>query len=188
MSVQERIYRGLILAYPRQHRRDFGEPMVQLMRDRFRDEGGGWRTPVFWLRILTDVVKSATRERVSAVRDGYRTGWWRAGAVAVAAVIAVADVMSIGEPNTGPWWKWALGGAALLAAPVLIIAGLIVRTRHTSQGSAMVAIGLIPGAFALVLFWSPPFLFFGGFSLAVMVAAINDADRARHLVRPADTA
>jgi hypothetical protein len=32
-----------------------------------------------------------------------------------------------------------------------------------------------------VLFWWPPFLLFGSFSIAVMVGAINDAENARRV-------
>ena len=35
----------------------------------------------------------------------------------------------------------------------------------------MLAVGVMPGVAALVLFWWPPFLVFGLFSLAVMVSA-----------------
>ena len=34
--ISERLYRALLLVYPSEHRREYGEPMVQLFRDRMR--------------------------------------------------------------------------------------------------------------------------------------------------------
>jgi hypothetical protein len=61
--------------------------------------------------------------------------------------------------TTGPWWKHLFGAIALGGAPL------------------MIAVGVIPGVAALVLFGWPPFLPFGLFSLAVMISAFIDADR-----------
>ena len=41
--LSERLYRALLLVYPKEHRREYGELMVQLFRDRMRYEGGGLR-------------------------------------------------------------------------------------------------------------------------------------------------
>ena len=38
-----RVYRKLLLIYPKEHRREYGEPMVQLFRDRMRRDGDGFR-------------------------------------------------------------------------------------------------------------------------------------------------
>ena len=55
------------MAYPREHRREYGELMVQLFRDRMRCEGGGLRSLVIWMQTLTDLVGSALRERMEGV-------------------------------------------------------------------------------------------------------------------------
>lgn len=179
MRMQERLYRVLLLAHPRQHRREYGDAMVQLMRDRVRDGGGGVRTLLVWGSLLADLVRSATVERVTVLRVGFRTGWWRPAAVAVAAVLAYAGVSAFFDPATGPWYKYTFGRLALLSAPVAILTGLMLRALHRRHGSALVAVGLLPGAFAIVLFWWPPFLLFGLFSIAAMVGAINDAENER---------
>ena len=61
--LSERMYRALLWAYPRQHRREHGEPMVQLFRDRMRRDGGGVRTLVVWVQMVFDLVGSAFKER-----------------------------------------------------------------------------------------------------------------------------
>ena len=61
--LSERMYRALLWAYPRQHRREYGEPMVQLFRDRMRRDGGGVRTLVVWVQMVFDLVGSAFKER-----------------------------------------------------------------------------------------------------------------------------
>ena len=61
--ISERLYRVLLLAYPREHRREYGEPMVQLFRDRMRRDGGGFRALVVWVQMIFDLVRSVSRER-----------------------------------------------------------------------------------------------------------------------------
>ena len=65
--IWERVYRVLLLAYPSEYRREYGEPMVQLFRDRMRRDGGRFRTPVVWAQIISDLVCSAFREHVEGV-------------------------------------------------------------------------------------------------------------------------
>lgn len=183
MRTQQRIYRVLLLAHPRDHRREYGEAMVQLMSDRLRDDGGGVRTVLVWTSLLVDLVRSATTERMAAIRAEFRTGWWRAASVLVAAVMAAVAIRALLEPATGPWYHYTLGRAALFAAPLLILAGLFVRANHRRRGSVMVVAGLTPGATAIVLFWFPPSLLFGLFSIAVMVRALVDVDDASRAAR-----
>ena len=61
--ISERVYRALLAAYPSEHRREYGEPMAQLFRDRMRRDGGGFRTPVVWAQMIFDLVCSAFKER-----------------------------------------------------------------------------------------------------------------------------
>jgi hypothetical protein len=43
MTRQKRAYQALLVLYPFEYRREYGEPMTQLFADRLRDEGGGAR-------------------------------------------------------------------------------------------------------------------------------------------------
>jgi len=105
------------------------------------------------------------------------TKWWRIAAAAIALVLAAAGVHGLFEPTTGEWYQWTLGRGSLVAAPIVIVFGLVVRHRHRRRGDLLTAIGVIPAMAAIVLFWSPPFLLFGALSIAVFVSAVNDADR-----------
>jgi len=109
---------------------------------------------------------------VSTLKDT----WWQYAAAVIAMVLAVVVARNLGEPATGPWWKHFFGTIALGGAPLVIAGGLVVRRRTQRIGSLMLAVGVMPGVAALVLFWWPPFLLFGLFSLAVMVSAFIDAD------------
>jgi hypothetical protein len=101
--------------------------------------------------------------------------WWQYAAAVIAMVFAAVAVRNLGEPATGPWWKHTLGTTALVAAPLVISVGLVIRRRMQRIGSLMLAVGVMPGVAALMLFWWPPFLVFGLFSLAVMVSAFIDS-------------
>ena len=95
MRIQERIYRTLLLAYPPKHRREFGEPMVQMMRDRLRDEGGGARTILVWVQVLADLVRTAAKERAEANMEAARLRrlerrHWIAGVSALGAIAVVS--------------------------------------------------------------------------------------------------
>ena len=129
---------------------------------------------------MVDLARAATVEQVAVVRAEFRTSWWRAASMVVAAVLAAVAVRALLEPATGPWYKYTFGRVGLVAAPVAIFTGLLIRKRRRWQGSAVVTIGLLPGAAAIVLFWYPPSLLFGLFSIAVMIGAMNDADNLRH--------
>ena len=176
MNGHVRLYRMLLVVYPKQHRSEYGESMAQLARDRLRDEGGGVRTSRVWAALLSDLATSAVRERMESPMQAFKSGWWRLAAVLIGTVLAVAGVDGLFDPAEGAWYQWTLGRGALVAAPMLIVAGLIVRRRHRRNGSIMVAVGLLPGAAAIVLFWWPPFLVFGIFSICTMIGAINDAE------------
>lgn len=112
----------------------------------------------------------------TTIATTFKSRWWLIGAALVAAVLTVADIWSLvsPEPATGPWYKQLFGAVTLIGGPIVTFAGLIVRLRNRRVGGIMIAVGVAPGAAALVLFWSPPFLVFGSLSLAVMAAAIND--------------
>ena len=49
------MYRTLLVVYPAEHRRRYGEAMVQLFADRPRDEGGGAGTVRVWVHMLIDL-------------------------------------------------------------------------------------------------------------------------------------
>ena len=64
MTRSERVYRAMLLAYPAEHRRNYGDPMLGLFRDRLRRDGGGLGTVRVWVRVGPDLVGSAFIERL----------------------------------------------------------------------------------------------------------------------------
>jgi capsular polysaccharide biosynthesis protein len=68
-----RIYAFLLLAYPRSHRAEYGDPMAQIFRDQCRDawkESGKWGLLKLWLCILPDLVGTSILERLAALNSG----------------------------------------------------------------------------------------------------------------------
>lgn len=60
--LSERVYRWLLFVYPREHRREYGELMAQLFRDRMRRDGAGPRASIVWLHMILDLVGAAFEE------------------------------------------------------------------------------------------------------------------------------
>ena len=66
----ERVYRALLVAYPREFRREYGDLMTQFVRDRMRRDGKGIRGLMIWAHVLSDVATSALREHVRGADMG----------------------------------------------------------------------------------------------------------------------
>jgi hypothetical protein len=64
-----RIYRALLVLYPRSFRREYREPMLQLFGDCVRDRGAK-----VWLRTVPDLVRTIPVLRLEAVMSGGRPG------------------------------------------------------------------------------------------------------------------
>ena len=94
MNGHVRLYRMLLVVYPKQHRSEYGESMAQLARDRLRDEGGGVRTARIWAALLSDLATSAARERMESSMQAFKSGWWR---------FALAHALHL--PNTSDTWS-----------------------------------------------------------------------------------
>ena len=58
----ERLYSALLRLYPPAFRREFGEAMVEAFREAYRDNRR--LRGYFWLSIIVDLVRSASREHV----------------------------------------------------------------------------------------------------------------------------
>ncbi len=71
----QRRYRFIVRLYPAEHRREFGEQMVQAFGDHYRDTVGSgrvgrWR---FWRSVLVDAGKSLAIEHAAEIRGRGRT-------------------------------------------------------------------------------------------------------------------
>src|SRR5581483_9356802 len=68
MSLSEKLYRFLLLAYPRRYRQEFADPMTQLFRDRLRTARTLTARIGFWLRILADWVVTVPAQHLERAR------------------------------------------------------------------------------------------------------------------------
>ncbi len=68
--ISERVYRALLVAYPREFRGEYGELMVQFFRDRMRCDGKGARGLIVWMQLISDLAVSAFKEHAG----GYGMG------------------------------------------------------------------------------------------------------------------
>jgi capsular polysaccharide biosynthesis protein len=72
VALSSRLFQHLLAAYPKQHRREYGQPMAQLFRDQCRDawrRRRGWGLTWLWLRVLPDLVKTSVLEQISTLKE-----------------------------------------------------------------------------------------------------------------------
>ena len=105
-GLSERVYRWSLLVYPKEHRREYGELMVQLFRDRMRRDGAGLRGVVVWKQMIIDLVGSAFKEH----KEGFdmKKGMWIVTASVVALLAGVVGVNTLlaqseGEVEVSVW-------------------------------------------------------------------------------------
>ena len=87
-----RIYRALLLLYPRSFRHEYRAPMVQLFGDCVRDRGAK-----VWLRTVPDLARTIPSQRLEAVMSA-RHSASRLVAVLLAALAVIVVAMGIGGP------------------------------------------------------------------------------------------
>jgi hypothetical protein len=136
----ERVYRALLLLYPRRFRREYREPMLQLYRDARRESTASWP------RLAGDVVVSAPVQHKEAFRAMSTQGKLLTASLVI--TVAIVAFMAIGgalfalalmlllawvlarllrerDAQLSPsfWWKLTLSGVGMFAAGFLIFAG-----------------------------------------------------------------
>lgn len=120
MDRQKRAYQALLVVYPVEYRRVYGEPMAQLFADRLRDEGGGPRTVLVWVQMLVDLVKSAFTERMETTMRSFRPHWW--GMIRLLLVGGTVTAMVGTSAYFGLSQAW--GGPLATASVSIVAAGL----------------------------------------------------------------
>jgi hypothetical protein len=150
MTRSERVYRAMLLAYPPEHRRRYGDPMAQLFRDRLRRDGGGLGSVLVWAKVGPDLVGSAFTERMETamnLKTLSTTQWWEATVVLLAFMQAImgVGVLAFGD---GSHIRFGIGWGLLPAA--LLLGGLAVRRRRRGLATSMIIVGSLAAAFA---FW-----------------------------------
>ncbi len=70
-DCSERVYRALLLAYPRVFREEYATEMLLAFRDAYRDAQceGAWGVVRFWGDLISDLVKSVSSEHMYSWRE-----------------------------------------------------------------------------------------------------------------------
>jgi hypothetical protein len=105
-----RVYRALLLLYPRSFRRSYREPMLQLFRDCVQDAGAR-----VWLRTVPDLVRTVPAQRIEAVMSARHSG---TRVVGLALLVLGAVVVALG-----------VGGPAVVAALLILFVAVLVAGR-----------------------------------------------------------
>jgi hypothetical protein len=175
------VYRGMLRLYPRAHREEYGEAMVQLFDDRWRDERptlSPLHMFVFWAGLVGDVITTALTERTEGSMVSFRQKWWLWLAVIGGALEVAALAAGIGDPDAAVGERIAgiaVGGVFAFAT----LHGVqLVRHGKEKRGGYLVAVGMIPVAAAgIVFFWFPPMYLATVAGIAVMAKALRTARR-----------
>lgn len=104
--ISERIYRGLLVAYPKDFRERYGAQMVRDFRDLCREKAGRGAPIGFielWVGVLPDLAESVIRERIARRK------------------LARYEEVKVNERTLA----WA--GLALLSAPLFFVAASLLK-------------------------------------------------------------
>ena len=128
VSASERLYRLLLVAYPRRFRREYGESMAQVFRDccRAAERGQGLRGVLWlWLATLRDLARTAFVERITEALHMSDRGWirWSGLAAMLAGVLWIAGLVGLDEQL--PWVSHAGGHMILAACAVFLLFGVV---------------------------------------------------------------
>lgn len=159
-ATAERIYGLLLRSYPPAFRAEYGREMLLLFRDQCRE--GDVRTPGFWARVLSDIIRSAPALRLEAWRENITTTEVIMKlAAALTVLLALFGIVGIGaewvagskHPMTGAWvLAVALGmiGSVLLLAAAVAILSRAPRGRQVARVALLAS--LVMGVAARLLF------------------------------------
>lgn len=144
MTLSERTYQALLVVYPSDHRRVYGEPMVQLFRDRMRRDGGGLRTVIIWVQVGFDLVGSAFKERMETIMamDNWTSRWWETSVVLLGVNSVVFGFLFANSENLG--WGIAVG----FVPSILLLAGLGMRNSQRMGATIFLTVGSIAASVA----------------------------------------
>ncbi len=158
VSASERLYRLLLVAYPRRFRREYGESMAQVFRDlcRAAERGQGLRGVLWlWLATLRDLARTAFVERITEAFHMSDGGWIRRSGLAA---ILGGALLILGVPGLGeqvPGVSHAGGHMILAACGVFLLFGLVgTYARYAGRagraGKGGVGLGLLGAALVMI--------------------------------------
>lgn len=113
-------------------------------------------------------------EKKGAWMGGIRQLWWFIPAGLVGLALVVFGVGNLASDDGGPLYGQIVAFVVFGAAGLVILFGMVFRSRGDRIGSWMIVAGAVPGLASFALFWFPPAWLVGIMSLAVIVAAYRD--------------
>jgi hypothetical protein len=136
-SISERVYKALLVAYPKEFRRAYGARMVQVFRDLYQEErrGGALGLARLWGRTLLDLTTTAFVERSKAMK-------WKFSmplALVLGLLIALVD--------TSPNWD----DTGITATAVFASCGILGAVHPARAWQCALAIGLWVPALGIAL-------------------------------------
>ena len=149
-----RLYRALLVLYPRAFRREFGEPMAQLFGDQLRDSGRR-----AWLRTAPDLIFTVPRLRIEAVMSSINSAP-RVAAFAFIVLAGVVVAMGLGGP--------------LVVFVALALAGVLFGQRRLIASARRG--GRAPLRHAVVqTWWAPVAALIGGAEILFGIGTVFEA-------------
>lgn len=177
------LYATLLTLYPRPMREEYGDAMVQLFADRYRDErpqSDVFRFARFWGGILGDLVRTALAERTESVVSNFKQQWWKWAIGLVAAFYAVFVVESLvalafeSDDHVARFVIPTVGAAGVVA----IVAGLRTMKDRPRFAAWLLVVGLIPAiASGFVFFWFPPMYAVSALAIYLAIRSLMEAGR-----------
>ena len=147
VTRSERAYKALLVAYPNEYRRMFGDPMVQLFRDRMRRDGGGLGTLIVWVQMGFDLTASAFKERLETIMaiENWKSRWWETSVVLLVVNSVVFGFLWTNSDHL------AIGIATGFVPALLLFAGLGMRNSRRIGATIILTVASVAAAFA---FWA----------------------------------
>ena len=144
MSPSERVYRTLLVVYPSEHRRVYGDPMVQLFRDRMNRDGGGFATLMVWVVVGFDLLSSAFKERMETIMalENWTSRWWETSVMLLGLNSIAFGIL--GTVNVYSEFAWRVG----FVPGVLLLTGLAMKNKQRLVATIMLTLGAVAAAFA----------------------------------------
>lgn len=170
-----RLYALLLWLYPARFRREYGDEMLRVLRERVRETRGPDAVVWLWGWALGDLLRSALAERVKAEVPMDAKVWSRvAGAAAIlgGALAIVIEVIfalpffagagegsAITQTSDAVANSWGMSAQVVLVPVLFLFVALVLAVRLWRHAPRLVALGLalvFVGTLLRALFWYEP--------------------------------
>lgn len=143
--LRTKIYRGLLLVYPPSYRRDYEQPMMQMVVDLLREDARGLGAGRLWLHLFADLFRSAFVEHGRVLSEWVRVRPQRAWG-ALLAIGALIGAVAAGSLAATTAQGSAVGRSSLwfTAAYAMILVGFLgVFLVRRKKGSGLLLAGVV---------------------------------------------